>query len=172
MIRANWVCHNTTKSHIKTWTKSPQAFLCPTPPKNPPPTVPQVHQLALVLPQAHQQVHLLPPEPPQTPLRGKTPTVTQEETVDAELNTFAGDNFLSNNPEKHFETKIQEPEEDFSHLSLEEQAVVRQISLMIRQWRILNLCMTEKQATYCNQFTDLYLLVSLSHSPNLSFSWG
>ena len=48
-------------------------------------------------------------------------------------NTVQDENFFHNIPEKQLETETEEPEEDFSHLSLEEQSVLRQISLMIRQ---------------------------------------
>ena len=43
------------------------------------------------------------------------------------------ENFFHINPEKELATDTEEPEEDFSHLSLEEQAVLRQISQMIKQ---------------------------------------
>ena len=48
-------------------------------------------------------------------------------------NTVQNENFLHNIPEKQLETETEETEEDFTHVSLEEQAVLRQISLMIRQ---------------------------------------
>jgi hypothetical protein len=47
--------------------------------------------------------------------------------------TVKDENFFHNIHEKKLETETENPEEDFSHLSLEEQAVLRQISLMIRQ---------------------------------------
>ena len=48
-------------------------------------------------------------------------------------NTVKDENFFHNIHEKKLETETENPEEDFSHLSLGEQAVVRQISLLIRQ---------------------------------------
>ena len=48
-------------------------------------------------------------------------------------NTVQDENFFHNIPEKQLETETEETEEDFSQVSLEEQAVLRQISLMTRQ---------------------------------------
>jgi hypothetical protein len=48
-------------------------------------------------------------------------------------NNCQEENLFHNDAEKHLETESEEPEEDFSHLSLEEQAVLTQISRIIRQ---------------------------------------
>ena len=48
-------------------------------------------------------------------------------------NTVQDENLFHNIPEKPLETETEETEEDFSQVSLEEQAVLRQISLMTRQ---------------------------------------
>jgi hypothetical protein len=62
-------------------------------------------------------------------------TTNSQDPTNLELtgNTFQDENFFHNILEKPLETETEEPEEDFSHLSLEEQAVLRQISLLIRQ---------------------------------------
>jgi hypothetical protein len=66
----------------------------------------------------------------------KTSSHERAECKDIEVesgNTVQDENFFHNTHEKKLETETENPEEDFSHLSLGEQAVVRQISLLIRQ---------------------------------------
>ena len=56
--------------------------------------------------------------------------------IDIEVETGNEDqeeNFFHINAEKQLETVAEEPEKDFSHLSLGEQAVLRQISQMSKQ---------------------------------------
>ena len=60
-----------------------------------------------------------------TPPWSLDPNSTSSLDIEVETgNTVQDENFFPNTPEKQLVTEIEEPEEDFSHLSLEEQAVL------------------------------------------------